>query len=135
MENNVRASDKSNESTDIYQKIFYVAQVIDKTTVVVNAGKNWGIRIGMHCIIFGEGQEIVDPMTNESLGILELLRGKAVVTQVQEKLCVVKSYKQKIGNALSVLSAQFGEHYEGDNLKYANFDDNVYVTDIVKFLK
>lgn len=135
MDNDKKKLEKLYDAVDIYHKEFYVAEVIDRTTVVVNGGKNFGIRIGMHCIIYGEGQEIIDPKTNESLGVLELLRGKAIVTQVQEKLCVVKSYKQKVVSALNVLTAQFGERYEGDNLKYADFDDNVYVSDVVRFLK
>ena len=131
---------KSNEfwterTRDIYQEKFYIAEIINDMTAVVNAGSILGISKGMYCVVFGEGQEIFDPKTKESLGFLELLRGKAIVTQVQDRFCVIRSYKQKVSSPFGALTAQFVERYEDDNLKFVGFDDAVSVGDIVKFLR
>lgn len=72
----------------------YFAQVVyiqDNLTVIINAGKNKGVKNGQKFLIVGIGQEIYDPETKESLGMLEIIRGKAEVIHVQEKIATLKS--------------------------------------------
>ena len=68
-----------------------VVQVQDKLTVIVNAGENKGVKTGQKFLIVGLGQEVYDPDTKESLGALEIVRGKAEVIHVQEKMATLKS--------------------------------------------
>ena len=72
----------------------YFAQVVhiqDNLTVIINAGENKGVKNGQRFLIVGIGQEIYDPETKESLGMLEIIRGKAEVIHVQEKIATLKS--------------------------------------------
>lgn len=72
-----------------------VAKVVDEYTVVINRGVNDGVSIGARFLIYGVGEEITDPETNESLGALELVRGIGSVTHVQERLSTITSSKTR----------------------------------------
>jgi len=68
-----------------------VAQVQDDYTVVVNKGSADGMSVGQNYILLGVGEEIKDPDTGESLGNIELVRGKVKVSHVQEKMSTLIS--------------------------------------------
>lgn len=68
-----------------------VVKVVDKYTVVINAGADTGVRVGQNFLIVGIGEEIMDPDTNESLGPLEIVRGRARVLHVQGKISTLTS--------------------------------------------
>lgn len=68
-----------------------VVKVIDKYTIVINAGAEKGVRLGQNFLIVGVGETIIDPDTNESLGSLEIVRGKARVTHVQDRISTLAS--------------------------------------------
>lgn len=72
-----------------------VAKVIDEYTVIINKGAADGIRDGARFLIYGLGDEILDPETHESLGNLELVRGIGVAQHIQDKMTTVKSAKTK----------------------------------------
>jgi hypothetical protein len=72
-----------------------VAKVIDEYTVIINKGSTDGVRDGARFLIYGLGDEILDPETNESLGNLELVRGIGSAIHVQEKMATIKSAKTK----------------------------------------
>lgn len=62
---------------------------------VINKGINDSIKKGQKFLIVGIGKELFDPDTNESLGKLEIVRGVAVATHVQEKITTVESQNYK----------------------------------------
>jgi len=68
-----------------------VVNVQDKYTVVINAGKEKDVKIGEKFLLVGLGETIIDPDTQETLEQLEIIRGKVVVTHVQNKIATVKS--------------------------------------------
>jgi hypothetical protein len=68
-----------------------VVKVVDKYTIVINAGTDKGVRIGKQFLVVGLGEAIIDPDTKESLGELEIVRGKGRVTHVQERMATLKS--------------------------------------------
>jgi hypothetical protein len=68
-----------------------VVKVLDKYTVVINAGSERGVRVGKVFLLVGIGEEILDPDTNEPLGKLEILRGKACVSHVQDRMATLRS--------------------------------------------
>jgi len=68
-----------------------VVKVIDKYTLVINAGTEKGVRVGQSFLIVGIGETIVDPDTNESLGQLEIVRGRARVSHVQDRIATLAS--------------------------------------------
>lgn len=91
------SQEKSNapESDAIASKVIRVASIIDSHTIVLNAGSDDGIRASTSFLIYGQGEEVIDPETQESLGILEVVRGRGKVIHLQEKLCTVESITTK----------------------------------------
>lgn len=68
-----------------------VAHVIDKYKVVINRGSDQGVTVGDTYLIYAIGPDLIDPETNESLGPLEVVRGRAVVRHVQEKVTTLEA--------------------------------------------
>lgn len=68
-----------------------VVKVIDDYTVVINAGKDKGIQKGKAFLIVSIGEMIIDPDTGEELGALEIIRGKADVIHVQDRMATLTS--------------------------------------------
>jgi hypothetical protein len=54
--------------------------------VVLGAGSDQGVREGLLFVIYELGDEIYDPETSESLGRLEIVKGRVKVTHVQDKI-------------------------------------------------
>jgi len=84
-----------------------VAKIVDNYTIVINLGKNNGVKMNMKFVIYDEGEMIKDPETNEELGKLELVKGRVEVTNVQEKMCVAETYEteeERIYNPLESIS-------------------------------
>lgn len=68
-----------------------VALVKDPFQIVINRGADDGLKLGQRFLIFGIGDEVIDPQTQESLGALELVRGTGVVSHLQAKMAVLDS--------------------------------------------
>ncbi|GGX95794.1 hypothetical protein GCM10007160_24270 [Litchfieldella qijiaojingensis] len=68
-----------------------VATIIDKYRVVINRGANDGVRVGQRYLILNIGDEIFDPDTGESLGQIEVVKGKGEVTHVQDRLATLQT--------------------------------------------
>jgi len=68
-----------------------VAHVIDEYKVVINRGSDQGVKVGDTYLIYAIGPDLIDPETNESLGPLEVVRGRAVVRHVQEKVSTLET--------------------------------------------
>lgn len=69
-----------------------VARVLNDRELVLNQGSDDGVSLGDKFLIFTLGDEITDPNTDESLGCLELIKGKGEVVHVQERLCTIRTY-------------------------------------------
>ncbi|MDP9456023.1 MAG: hypothetical protein M3Q60_09580 [Actinomycetota bacterium] len=68
-----------------------VAKILGKGEIVINRGRQHGVRGGMLFEIFApEGEEVWDPDTGETLGTVEDVKAKAEVTEVKEKLAVAR---------------------------------------------
>jgi hypothetical protein len=74
-----------------YDQLPRVAHVLNEFEVVINKGQADGITLGITFLIFGQGPEIRDPVTRQSLGALEVLRGRGKVVHIQERLATVRS--------------------------------------------
>lgn len=73
-----------------------VAQIIDYRKIVLNKGAQNGISEGDKFVVFSLGEEVHDPRTGESLGILEEIKGKGKVIHVQEYVCTIETYEFEI---------------------------------------
>lgn len=70
-----------------------VADILNDREVVINLGSQNGIESGHKFVVFSLGDEIPDPNTGESLGRLELIKGRGEVVHVQQKMCTIKTYE------------------------------------------
>ena len=74
------------------QNQFVVVKVIDEYTVVINKGSEDVVSPKQRFLIYSlDGEEIIDPITKKSLGILEIVRGTATVSHIQPHLTTLKS--------------------------------------------
>lgn len=68
-----------------------VVHISDKFSVVINAGAEKDVKVGMKFLVVGLGDVIRDPDSGEELEQLEIVRGRAEVVHVQPKLSTLKS--------------------------------------------
>ncbi len=68
-----------------------VVRVLNPFEVVVNLGSLAGVEKEDGFVVYAQGEELKDPDTGESLGVLEIVRGRARATHVQEKLTTLRS--------------------------------------------
>jgi hypothetical protein len=69
-----------------------VVEAIDAYRCAINRGSEHGVSMGDRYIVYGLGREILDPETGESLGVLEIVRGRGKVTHVQPRLATLETY-------------------------------------------
>lgn len=77
-----------NEKTKSSAKVVHV---LDDYRVAINRGSIDGVKIGDTYLIYSMGPELTDPDTNESLGQLEEVRGRAIVRHLQDKVATLES--------------------------------------------
>src|SRR5690554_8105624 len=68
-----------------------IVKIVDQFQIVINKGSKDGIVDYMNFLVYEEGEEIIDPETNENLGILEIAKGKLRVKHIQENLTTLES--------------------------------------------
>lgn len=74
-----------------------VASIINKYIIVINRGKEHSIRLGQRFLIYSlSAEEIIDPITNEPLGYLEIVKGTGKVINVQERISTIESDKTEV---------------------------------------
>lgn len=78
-----------------YEQYPRVAQLVDEYKLVLNRGRSDGIEVGERFLIFRVGEAVIDPVTKENLGDLEIVIGKAKVVYVQDKICTVESDERR----------------------------------------
>jgi hypothetical protein len=72
-----------------------VVKILSDTSVVLGAGIEDGVTEGMEFVIYQEGSDIVDPVSQESLGRIEHTKGHVFADAPQDKFCVART-KTKI---------------------------------------
>ena len=72
----------------------FVASIINEYKVVINRGIEHDIRLGQRFLIYKlSDEEIIDPITKEPLGYLEIVKGTGKVIHLQEKMATIESDK------------------------------------------
>ena len=84
----------SEKATKVIAKVVLVQDY--EFNLVINKGSDDGVEKGDRYLVYGIGPELFDPDTNESLGQLEIVRGKGVVTHVQPRIATIRSIEKKI---------------------------------------
>lgn len=94
-----RASDRKLQETDIR-----VAKVLGRYDLVVNRGTNAGIEEGQKFVVYEPGEEVVDPLTGESLGNIEIVKTVGTVINVQEKMAILHTEKPREPHSVRTLN-------------------------------
>jgi len=68
-----------------------VALVLSPSKAVINLGKSEGVQLGSKYLVYATGPEVTDPVTGDSLGQLELVKGFGLVTHVQENMATLSA--------------------------------------------
>lgn len=104
-----------------------VASILEVDKIVINKGKNDGIEVNMSFLVYKDGNEIIDPETNKSLGILENPKGTFRVLHVQDTMTILLS-ELKRPSMLALNFAPFGEmDVERELLKSIKVGDKVKI--------
>ncbi len=120
-----------------------VIQVLNPHEVVINLGAEHGIKEGAQFLVFAVGDELRDPDTQESLGALEIVRGRGRATHVQARLTTVRSDRTRSyfteavprsGSLSAILGSTYGEriverHDEPLPFEAVQFGDRVRTLD------
>lgn len=92
-----------------------VVKIIDEFNVVINRGSDHGVVQGDEFVIYYKEQEdLLDPVTGESLGRLEIVRGTGFATHVQPKMTTIKSNTMGQGDTWSKEGLGIGGSLLGD---------------------
>jgi hypothetical protein len=67
-----------------------VAKVLDQRKVVINRGSDAGVAMGQAYVVFERGEDVTDPASGESLGALELVKGKGQIIHVQQRMAILE---------------------------------------------
>lgn len=73
-----------------------VVKVQDDKKVVINVGSDQGIKVGDKFLVYYvDPEELIDPITGESLGQLETVRGTGTAVHVQPKMTTIESNRKE----------------------------------------
>jgi hypothetical protein len=76
-----------------------VAVIVNPYRVVINRGAEHDVKLGQRFLVYTlSEEEILDPITNESLGHLEIVKGTGKVIHVQEKMSTIESDQTEMSN-------------------------------------
>ena len=90
-----------------------VAAIVDDTTLVLNVGRQHGVREGQMFAVVAAHQEIHDPDTGQSLGQWESVKARVVITHVQDRMSTARSPVAEAGTPTGTLSAMMVRHSFG----------------------
>ena len=79
-----------------------VISVLDEYKVVINKGSNDGVTSEDVFLVYRLGNELFDPDTKESLGVLEIVCGEGKPEHIQEKITTLKTSKTQIRKAKTI---------------------------------
>tara|TARA_Y100000310_G_scaffold14871_1_gene14934 strand:+ start:1334 stop:1720 length:387 start_codon:yes stop_codon:yes gene_type:complete len=73
-----------------------VVKIQSSTKIVINIGSEYGVKVGDKFLVYYvDPQELTDPITGESLGQLETVRGTGIAVHVQPKMTTIESNRKE----------------------------------------
>jgi hypothetical protein len=91
-----------------------VAAIIDDTTLVLSVGSDRGVFEGQLFAIVSTHDQVFDPDTGESLGEWESVKGRVIVTHVQQRMATAQSpLVEESGDSRGTLSEMMVRHSFG----------------------
>lgn len=68
-----------------------IVRILDAKTVVINLGRENGINNSSLFHILGDPEHVIDPETNESLGTVNVSKGRVRASQVFDKFTIART--------------------------------------------
>lgn len=84
-----------------------VIKIIDDYRIVINSGHEDGVKKGDNFDIYVPGEEVIDPVTNESLGTLDFIKATVVATQIFPKMSICENADVQTYSLIPNLSEAF----------------------------
>ena len=104
-----------------------IANIIETDKIVINKGDKDGIDEHMRFLVYEEGEEIFDPISKKSLGILENPKGIFKVLHIQDLMTVLIS-ELKRPSKLALTITQFADvNAERDLLRTIKIGDKIKI--------
>jgi len=63
-----------------------IVRIVDERTLIANIGSEKGVAVGQEFVVVQSVEPVVDPETNEELGVWEMIKARVVAVHVQPKL-------------------------------------------------
>lgn len=85
-----------------------VVRILDDKKVIVDLGSDDKVKEGMKFVIYEQSEEIFDPDTGDSLGIIDIIKHRLKVVNVMEKMSIMESdeyTKEPIYNLASMMNS------------------------------
>lgn len=117
---------------------YSIIKIINDKSVVVNYGSNQNAQVGDILEIFEKGEEILDPISNESLGTLDIIKGRLEVRVVYEKMSYCRNaYTETFSPMVSIdLTKTYTKRLDVDSSEisggYGLTDKKIRVGDLVR---
>lgn len=86
-----------------------ILTILDKNRLIVDIGFNQDIKKDMRFFVYELGDEIRDPLTNELIDRLEIIKHRLKVIHIQEKFSIMRSNEYLAPTTLSILAASRNE--------------------------
>lgn len=80
-----------------------VIKTINEYKLVINKGAQDGVVSSDRFLIYHLGEELLDPDTNESLGVLEIVCGEGKPEHIQDRITTLMSTRQKKTQSKTVI--------------------------------
>ena len=104
-----------------------VAKILDEYQLILSVGANQGVQVGMVFVVYEQGEDILDPETQEPLEQLEIVKGEVEVVHVQQSICLARSKKIERSETPTILSAKLAEVHPSAKHKLENTYLKLYV--------
>lgn len=79
-------------------KKYIVIEILNKKELLINYGKNDGARVGEKISISVVGDNVIDPITNENLGTLDILKGRLEIYTVYPEFSICRDIEREERN-------------------------------------
>lgn len=89
-----------------------IVRIIDEFTLVANFGLEQGAAVGLEFVVVQPVDNLVDPVTNEDLGVWEMIKARLIVVHAQEKMSTLMPAPER-GEHATVLSERMAWNPQG----------------------
>lgn len=106
-----------------------VIKVIDQCRLVINKGYDEGVTINNRFLIYHLDEELFDPDTKQSLGVLELVCGEGKPEHIQDHMTILVTAKRETRESKKVVKRNgygFSSLLGGDGVTEETYDPTTF---------